>query len=137
MLGVIEAGTAAVTLLLGGWLVVKDWPDLTARGRDQAAWRLGIHRRPLALRPMRYLDDVPTVAALATAAVGIVDLLSAVTPNISWRGRELVHLEPVGGDAERARACRARLGGADRDRVLPLPAPRARAAARGRRSCSR
>ncbi len=96
VLGVIEAGTAAVTLLLGGWLVVKDWPDLTPRGRDQAAWRLGIHRRPLALRPMRYLDDVPTVAALATAAVGIVDLLSAVTPNISWRGRELVHLEPVG-----------------------------------------
>jgi lysyl-tRNA synthetase class 2 len=95
-LDVIEPGKAAVALLLGGWLVVKDWPDLTARGRDQAAWRLGIHRRPPALRPMRYTDDVPAVAALATAAVGLVDLLSAVTPNISWRGRELVHLEPVG-----------------------------------------
>ena len=44
---------------------------------------------------MRHLDDVPAVAALATAAVGLVDLLSAVTPNVSWRGRELVHLEPV------------------------------------------
>jgi lysyl-tRNA synthetase class 2 len=41
------------------------------------------------------VNDVPFVAALATAAVGTVDLLSAVTPNIRWRGRELVHLEPV------------------------------------------
>jgi lysyl-tRNA synthetase class 2 len=92
----IEPGKGVVTLLLGGWLIAKDWPDLTPRGRDQAAWRLGIHRRPHALRPMRCLDDVPTVAALATAAVGLVDLLSAVTPNISWRGRELIHLEPLG-----------------------------------------
>jgi len=93
--GWIGPGTALVASILGAWLVVKDWPDLTQRGRDTAAWRLGLHRRPLPLRPARHLDDVPVVAAIATAAVGVVDLLSAVTPNVRWRGRELLHLEPV------------------------------------------
>ncbi len=91
----IPPGTAVVAALLGLWLIVKDWPDLTRSGRDSAGWRLGIHRRPFPLRPMRPLDDIPAVAAFATAAVGLVDLLSAVTPNVSWRGRDLVHLEPV------------------------------------------
>jgi lysyl-tRNA synthetase, class II len=91
----VRPGTAVVATLLGVWLIVKDWPDLTRSGRDSAGWRLGIHRRPFPLRPMRPLDDVPAVAAFATAAVGLVDLMSAVTPNVSWRGRELVHLEPV------------------------------------------
>jgi lysyl-tRNA synthetase class 2 len=93
--GAIGPGTALVASLLGVWLVVKDWPDLTRRGRDTAAWRLGLHRRPFPLRPTRRLDDIPAVAALATAAVGVVDLLSAVTPNVRWRGRELLHFEPL------------------------------------------
>jgi lysyl-tRNA synthetase class 2 len=93
--GLLGPGTALVAVLLGAWLVVKDWPDLSRTGRDAAAWRLGIHRRPLPLRPTRHLDDIPAVAAIVTAVVGLVDLLSAVTPNVSWRGRELIHLEPV------------------------------------------
>jgi lysyl-tRNA synthetase, class II len=93
--GAVRPGTAVVATLLGVWLIVKDWPDLTSSGRDSAGWRLGIHRKPFPLRPMRSLDDVPVVAAFATAAVGLIDLMSAVTPNVSWRGRELVHLEPV------------------------------------------
>ena len=72
-------------------------PD--ADRRDTAAWRLGIHRRPLRLRPFRRLDDVPGLAAVGVAIVALVDLVSAVTPNVSWRGRVLVHVEPVGGDA--------------------------------------
>jgi lysyl-tRNA synthetase class 2 len=95
LLGRIGAGPALVAALLGAWLVAKDWPDLTGRHRDTAAWRLGFHRRPLPLRPSRHLDDVPAIAALATAAVGLVDLLSALTPNVHWRGRVLLHLEPV------------------------------------------
>jgi lysyl-tRNA synthetase, class II len=95
LLGRIGAGPAAVASLLGAWLIAKDWPDLTPNHRDTAGWRLGIHRRPLPLRPFRSLDDVPTLAAVATAAVGLVDLLSALTPNVRWRGRELLHLEPV------------------------------------------
>ena len=86
---------ALVIGLVGVWLVAKDWSDLTRTRRDTAAWRLGIHRRPLRLRPFRRLDDVPGLAALAVAIVGLVDLVSAVTPNMSWRGRVLVHVEPV------------------------------------------
>ncbi|HEX4520030.1 MAG TPA: phosphatidylglycerol lysyltransferase domain-containing protein [Gaiellaceae bacterium] len=95
ILDTLGPGSAFVAVLLGVWLVVKDWPDLTRSGRDSAGWRIGIHRRPFPLRPMRRLDDIPAVAAFATAAVALVDLMSAVTPNVSWRGRELVHLEPV------------------------------------------
>jgi lysyl-tRNA synthetase class 2 len=95
LLGQVGPGTAFVAAILGAWLVVKDWPDLTGQGRDTAAWRLFVHRRPPPLRPGRHLDDIPVVAAVATAAVGLVDLLSAVTPNVSWRGRELMHLEPL------------------------------------------
>jgi lysyl-tRNA synthetase, class II len=93
--GAVRPVTGIVAALLGLWLVVKDWPDLTRTGRDTAGWRLGLHRRPLPLRPWRFLDDVPSVAALATAVVGLVDLVSAVTPNVSWRGRVLLHVEPV------------------------------------------
>ena len=95
ILRTIGPGTALVASILGAWLVAKDWPDLTRHGRDTAAWRLGLHRRPFPLRPARHLDDIPAVAALATAAVGVVDLLSAVTPNVQWRGRELLHIEPL------------------------------------------
>ena len=71
-----------------------------------------------ALRP---LDDVPTIAAVATAAVGLVDLLSAVTPNVRWRGRELAPPRARLGDAERPCARGAGIAGADRHRLLPLP----------------
>ena len=79
----------------GLWLVVKDWHDLTPSGRDSTSWRLGLHRRPLRFRPSRHLDDVPTFAAVGVALVAIVDLVSAVTPNISWRGDVLMRVEPV------------------------------------------
>jgi hypothetical protein len=36
--------SAAVAILAGVWLVVKDWPDLFRATRDQASWRLGVHR---------------------------------------------------------------------------------------------
>jgi lysyl-tRNA synthetase class 2 len=81
--------------LAGLWLVAKDWHDLTPSGRDATFWRLGIHRRPLAFRPSRHLDDVPAFAAVGVALVAIVDLVSAVTPNISWRGEVLLQVEPV------------------------------------------
>src|SRR6476659_2123141 len=48
--------------LIGAWLIAKDWADLTRSGRDTTAWRLGLHRRPLRLRPSRQLDDVPALA---------------------------------------------------------------------------
>jgi lysyl-tRNA synthetase class 2 len=88
--------TVAVVLVsVGIWLIAKDWRDLTRSRRDTAAWRLGMHRRPSPLRPWRQLDDVPTAAAVGVAAVGTIDLVSAVTPNVSWRDHLLLHVEPV------------------------------------------
>jgi lysyl-tRNA synthetase class 2 len=95
LLSLIRPVAAVSAGLIGLWLIVKDWPDLIHASRDTTGWRLGLHRRPLPLRPVRRLDDVPALAAIATAVVGIVDLVSAVTPNVSWRGDALVHVEPV------------------------------------------
>ena len=41
-------------------------------------------------------DAVPTIAAVVAAALGIVNLLSALTPNARWRGHALVQVEPIG-----------------------------------------
>ena len=87
---------ALVIAAVGVWLVAKDWADLTRAGRDTKAWRLGLHRRPFRFRPSRQLDDVPTFAAIGVALIAIVDLVSATTPNVSWRGHALVYVEPVG-----------------------------------------
>src|SRR5262245_7096593 len=88
-------GVVLLIGLTGLWLVAKDWHDLTPSGRDATFWRLGIHRRPLPFRPSRHLDDVPAFAAIGVALVAIVDLVSALTPNISWRGDVLLEVEPV------------------------------------------
>ena len=39
---------------------------------------------------------VPTVAAVVAAVLGLVNLLSALTPNAHWRGHVLVQVEPIG-----------------------------------------
>ncbi|HZC29521.1 MAG TPA: hypothetical protein VE269_07245, partial [Gaiellaceae bacterium] len=60
---------AALAALAGVWLVAKDWRDLTRRRRDTAAWRLGLHRYPLALRTLRRADPLPFLIATAAAAI--------------------------------------------------------------------
>jgi len=85
----------ALVVLIGVWLIAKDWRDLTPQRRDTAAWRLGLHRRPHPLRTFRRADPLPLLTALAAAAVATADLISAVTPNVRWRGRTLSHLEAV------------------------------------------
>jgi lysyl-tRNA synthetase class 2 len=93
--GRLDPGVLLLIGLSGLWLVAKDWHDLTPSGRDATSWRLGIHRRPLPFRPSRHLDDVPAFAAVGVAIVALVDLVSALTPNVSWRGAVLVEVEPV------------------------------------------
>ena len=39
---------------------------------------------------------VPTLAAAVAGVIGLVNLLSALTPNARWRGHVLVQVEPVG-----------------------------------------
>jgi lysyl-tRNA synthetase class 2 len=95
-LGRIEPTTLRlVPLLTGIWLVAKDWRDVFPRFRDTSTWTLGIHRKSTPLRPFRATDSIPRVAALATGALGLVNLASALTPNMAIRGHLLSQLEPV------------------------------------------
>jgi lysyl-tRNA synthetase class 2 len=45
--------------------------------------------------PTRISRSLPRVAAAAAALVGLVNVGSALTPNIHWRGHLLLNLEPV------------------------------------------
>jgi lysyl-tRNA synthetase class 2 len=79
----------------GGWLVLKDWRDLVPSKRDTAVWRLGLHRRVAPLRAIRRGEGLPALAGAVAFAVGLVNLLSALTPNVAWRHHLLLQLEPV------------------------------------------
>src|SRR5437763_10869090 len=81
--------------LVGAWLVIKDWRDLFPRLRDTASWRLGIHRVPAPLRERRRFERLPGLAAAAALGIGAVNLASALTPNVAWRGRALLQIEPM------------------------------------------
>ncbi len=83
-----EVGAVPVALLaaLSMWMVVKDWRDLHPATRDTASWRLGMHRRHGA--PAHgWRGQLPSVAALATAAVGLVNVIGALSPNAASRLR--------------------------------------------------
>jgi lysyl-tRNA synthetase class 2 len=79
----------------GAWLFVKDWRDLFASTRDTACWRLGVHRTRTALQRMRRGERLPIIAALCAGGLGLVNLVSALTPNLAWRGHVLLTLEPM------------------------------------------
>jgi lysyl-tRNA synthetase, class II len=94
--GVLGKDRAALLLaLVAAWLVAKDWRDLFPRLRDTASWRLWIHRVPAPLRERRRFDRLPQLAAAVALAVGAVNLASALTPNVAWRGHLLLQVEPV------------------------------------------
>jgi hypothetical protein len=91
----VDPGLApAVAVMLGLWLVAKDWRDLVPSQRDTASWRLGLHGRAAPLRAVRRGDPLPKLAALGTALAGLVNLASAVTPNIGWRHHVLLQFAP-------------------------------------------
>src|SRR6058998_2180006 len=87
--------TATLAGCAGLWLVAKDWHDLVPSRRDTTAWKLGLHRRPNPLRTFRRADPLPALAALGAVLVAIVNLVSALTPNVAWRGHALLALEPL------------------------------------------
>jgi hypothetical protein len=81
-LGFVHDVLPSLFAALGGlWLVAKDWRDISPARRDTAAWRLGLHRAPLPLRRFRPAEPLPVLAAAAAVAFGVVNLLSALTPN--------------------------------------------------------
>ncbi len=84
---------AAWTLLAAvgaAYMVAKDWRDLIPAKRDTGTWRVGLHRPPSPLRAARYADGLPALAGLTAFVIGIVNLASALTPNVLWRHRILV-----------------------------------------------
>jgi lysyl-tRNA synthetase class 2 len=91
----VDPGLATgLAVAAGIWLVAKDWRDLVPSQRDTAHWRLGLHGRAAPLRAVRRADPLPKLAALVTALTGLVNLASAVTPNIAWRDHILLRFAP-------------------------------------------
>jgi len=90
-----DSFTSLLAAVAAGWLVAKDWRDLTRRHRDTGAWRIGLHRPPLALRRFSRAEPMPLLAGAAVALVALVNLLSALTPNMRWRGHLLLKIEPL------------------------------------------
>jgi lysyl-tRNA synthetase, class II len=86
--------TAFVIACAGVWLVAKDWQDLVPSRRDTAAWRLGLHIRPAPLARVERFAPLPRLAALLAVLAGLVNLASAVTPNIAWRNELLLQVAP-------------------------------------------
>jgi lysyl-tRNA synthetase, class II len=90
-----EALPTLLAAAAGVWLVAKDWRDISRRRRDTAAWRLGLHRPPLALRRFSRAEPLPLIVAVVAAVFAVINLLSALTPNIRWRGHLLLKIEAV------------------------------------------
>ena len=96
LLHVVDLGLGTVLATLAGlWLVVKDWRDAVPSKRDSATWQVGLHRRAAPLRSLRRSESLPTIAALAALGAGVVNLVSAVTPNSGWRHRALLNVESL------------------------------------------
>ncbi len=106
LLGLAAAGVIAAAGVAGGlplavlvgtamWLAVKDWRDLHPATRDTATWSLGMHRVSGAPPPVPLAERVPVLAGIATAAVGALNVASAVTPELPARVHALLTLAAV------------------------------------------
>jgi lysyl-tRNA synthetase class 2 len=69
----------------GAWMLIKDWRDLFPRSRDEASWRLGVHRRPRPLRHVRRAEWLAPLSGVLTALLGLVNITSTLTPDIGSR----------------------------------------------------
>ena len=83
-------------IALGSWLIAKDWRDLTASGRDTAAWSLWLHPRHKPLRARRRADWVAPVLGCLVGAVASINLASALTPSVTSRLSDLWRVLPPG-----------------------------------------
>src|SRR5262249_50399192 len=90
----LESKPALVLLGAGVWLVLKDWRDLFPRWRNQQEHcRFALHLAGGRVRGR--LPGLPFVAAACTLAVAAANAVSALTPNVAWRGHVLLRVEPV------------------------------------------
>jgi lysyl-tRNA synthetase class 2 len=81
-------------LVAGAWLVWKDWRDLFPPLRDSAAWSAGMHRMPTPLRDRAPTHGLAPLAGACTVAMGLVNVASALTPEVHWRILLLLELVP-------------------------------------------
>jgi lysyl-tRNA synthetase class 2 len=98
LLCLMASGAHVLTLtlaLVSAWLLVKDWRDLHPATRDTAAWSVGLHRRPDGPPAPRVRDRVPGLAAVATAAVGAVNVGSVMSGDLPARARAVLALAPA------------------------------------------
>jgi lysyl-tRNA synthetase class 2 len=84
----------AALAALGGWMVVKDWRDFFPSLRDRAAWSAGVHRPRMALRAVRRGDRLPGALGLLAVVAALVNVASALTPDLAERTRMVRGLVP-------------------------------------------
>src|SRR3954453_9982904 len=72
------------------WPAVKHCRALYPATRDTAAWSLGMHRVSGAPPPVPLAERVPFLAGIATAAVGALNVASALTPELPARVHALL-----------------------------------------------
>jgi lysyl-tRNA synthetase class 2 len=95
LLGVrLDGELEAPLLAVGAWFLWKDWHDLFPGRRDCTAWRLGVHREPHPLRERRRATWLPPLAGVAASLMGVVNIGSALTPDLSSRAHVLLRLVP-------------------------------------------
>src|SRR5439155_10589962 len=85
---------SGAALALGAYALAKDARDIRAHTRDTGTWRLGRHVGFAPLRAIRYADGLPSLAGAVAFGIGVVNLVSALTPNVAWRGHLLLQLVP-------------------------------------------
>jgi lysyl-tRNA synthetase class 2 len=95
--GAVGGWLLATVLAIGTWLFAKDWHDLVPSMRDSAAWSPGIHRPPAVLRQRPPGSWLPPIAALLTGAAGVMNILSALTPDLPGRVSLLLSSVPSTG----------------------------------------
>jgi hypothetical protein len=144
LLGLVFAGLAVdawrlstlpvLVAALGGWFVLKDWRDVRPQPGTRRRGDSGSTAEPLPSARRAAPTACPRLAAAVAFAVGLVNLASALTPNIAWRHHLLLQAEPASFALvmsafplrrwrRRARRAESRH---DRNRLVPpLPAPRA------------
>jgi lysyl-tRNA synthetase class 2 len=85
----------AVGLLgIGLWMLWKDWRDLFPPLRDKAAWSAGAHRPPAPFRARGRGHWLAPLAGVCTIGIGLVNVDSALTPNLHSRMQLLLELVP-------------------------------------------
>lgn len=91
----IDRGALLALAAVGLYLMAKDWRDLFPGIRDTGAWSVGLHRPPRPLRTAWRAGWMPALTGWLVAAVGVVNIVSALTPSLPDRSRLLTSAVPA------------------------------------------